>query len=368
MLSEIDRPAEAVSRYEHGLKLRRWDAGTAAAGYNNLAVLLRDSGRAAEAEAAFAAAKRASPRNAPADAGDHGGDAAAGGALSFGALIERANDLYAASASAEAAHWYRRAMPLRDARADASAYVGLGAALHASGRVSEALGVLRAGAEVNPSFPSLQFNLATVSSDAEDFAGAARAWRRVLSGGGAPAAAHRAAGAVFEKVRRYSEAHAAYAASARIEPSNWQAHYTSAHALLHSALRGRRQRSGAAAEQPSDAEEVADALFARRASEALAAMRPLHRLPISLRMRSDNEAVPPWSRDGGRGLGDAPPPLGAAALEAAQAAHAAEAAAVRRRPRGLILYKLGTQEKELRNLRLSMALLERFSNRARCVP
>ena len=54
----------------------------------------------------------------------------------------------------EAEAFYAAAVPLRDPRLDGAAYVGLGAALHASRRLTEAAHCLAAGAKLNPRTPA----------------------------------------------------------------------------------------------------------------------------------------------------------------------------------------------------------------------
>ena len=116
LLSELDRPEEAINSYSVALRQREWPAQTAVAAYGNLGLLLKAGGRQREADAAFRAAQRAQPGSA------------VGGAAEFAEWIRVGNDHYAAGSSEEAAAAYRRALPLRDARTDGSAYVGLGAA------------------------------------------------------------------------------------------------------------------------------------------------------------------------------------------------------------------------------------------------
>jgi tetratricopeptide (TPR) repeat protein len=149
VLSEAGRTADAIESYQAGLSLREWPAETAGAAYNNLGVLLRDSGRHDEAVASFEKAVRARPDLR--EASDNLQIARAGPLpLSGGAfyhLIRQANQKFAeaiggrASGFGEAAELYKKATGLRNPRLDGSAYVGLGAALHGARRVEEALEV-----------------------------------------------------------------------------------------------------------------------------------------------------------------------------------------------------------------------------------
>ena len=237
----------------------------------------------------------------------------------------------------EAEAFYAAAVPLRDPRLDGAAYVGLGAALHAQRRVTEALQVLSRGRELNPASSGLLENLATVKTDLQQWKGAAAAWEEALrlNPRTSTTGTLRAAAVSFQKAGRAAEALPHFARAATLDASNWQQHYAHAHALLQ----------------------------LRRDDEAVAALRPLHRLPISLELRLDG-AEPPWTRLGGRGiLGDEPPPIAAAQLRAAQAARRAAAAAAGRQA-GVIVYKLGPQERELANLHLSLRLLTRHFNGA----
>jgi hypothetical protein len=98
--------------------------------------------------------------------------------------------------------------------------------------------------------------------------------------------------------------------------------------------------------------------------EALRALRPLHRLPISLRMRSRHGAEPPWTRNGGRGLiGDEPSPKALDEIWEMQAT-SREISKAAGRQSGLIVYKLGPKQSEVDHLRLSLTLLMRYHNRA----
>ena len=118
------------------------------------------------------------------------------------------------------------------------------------------------------------------------------------------------------KAGRTTEALLYYARAAALDPNNWQQHYAHAHALLQ----------------------------LRRDDEAVAALRPLHRLPISLNLRLEGHE-PPWTRLGGRGiLGDEPPPISAEQIYAAQASRRAAASATGRQA-GVIVYKLGPQDR-----------------------
>ena len=164
--SELSRTAEAEYSYRHGLRLRRWPAETAAAAWHNVGVIAKDAGRAPEATAAFESALQAKPDFGPSlevlgqetktpgkgNPGEYTGD--------YVDLIKRANDHYSRGENAEAGMLYRQAQPLRDPRADGSAYVGLGAALHGAGRLAEAKHVLANGAKLNPRSPGMLPNLA----------------------------------------------------------------------------------------------------------------------------------------------------------------------------------------------------------------
>ena len=249
----------------------------------------------------------------------------------------RGNDAFMSGDNAEAEAFYAAAVPLRDPRLDGAAYVGLGAALHAQRRVTEALQVLSRGRELNPASSGLLENLATVKTDLQQWKGAAAAWEAALrlNPRTSTTGTLRAAAVSFQKAGRAAEAMPHFARAATLDASNWQQHYAHAHALLQ----------------------------LKRDDEAVAALRPLHRLPISLDLRLDG-AEPPWTRLGGRGiLGDEPPPISAAQILAAQAARRAAAAAAGRQA-GVIVYKLGPQERELANLHLSLRLLTRHFNGA----
>ena len=224
-------------------------------------------------------------------------------------------------------------MPLRDPRRDGAAYVGLGAALHGSRRINEAHHVLAAGARLNPGALGMLRNLATVRTELEDWKGAAAAWRRALVVDPGSAEAYRAAASVLQKAGRPSEAITWLLTASRLDPLNWQGHYAAAHAQLHAAYRPRRQSSSSATTTAATATasttataaagtkgELGD-MNAKHASSALHSLKPLHRAPISLEMRSQQQAVPPWTRDSGRGLlGDEPRPFSVASLRERQAA------------------------------------------------
>jgi len=177
-----NRGDEAVHAYVAGLSAKRWPRSTASAAYNNLGVLLRDLQRRDEAARAFERALAAKPDFELAATNLHTttrrGEPLNG---DFVALIHEANDRFSRGQNAEAAHLYRAALPLRDARVDASAYVGLGAALHSSARLAEARHVLAAGARLSPATPGMMQNLATVRSDLKQWKGAVGAWRRALA-------------------------------------------------------------------------------------------------------------------------------------------------------------------------------------------
>ena len=345
VFSELGRAAEAQHAYRHGLRQRQWPAETEAAAQHNLGVLLRDSGRDTEAAAAFKAALAAKPDFGPTledgwspvpGKGGVSGSSPAPAALTgmqaaatFVRLINEANELYAANAHGQAAELYQRAIPLRDARVDGSAYVGLGAALHGGGRLAEAKHVLVAGARLNPLAPSMLANLATVRTDlghgkAEcpvklqppswpqslDYPGiqarvwtlarrssltltaprpgkaAAAAWKRALALTPNDAASYRSAASALTRLGRLDDALLAYGHTAKLDPTNWQHHYSRAHVAFQLAH--------------VQATPRARKLAAGGADAALAALRPLHRRPISLTMRADERAEPPWTRGGGR--------------------------------------------------------------------
>lgn len=268
----------------------------------------------------------------------------AAAASRFASLIQEGNERFAEGSHEEARHAYTLALPLVDPRRDGSAYVGLGAALHGARRVSEAREALEAGARLNPTSPSLYENLAIVTSDLGDTAAAADAWAAALRLRPAELFSQRAAAVAFEAAGRAREARQAHAAAASLDPHNWQVHYSRVHFLLRTAFRGKKVNE-------------------TRASDALEALRPLHRPPISLAARAEHGAVPLWTRESGRGLlGDAPAPLAPAALLARQAAPRELARRVGAQ-RGVIMYKLGPKATELTNLELSMRLLERNFNR-----
>ena len=351
VLSELDRPKEAVASYQFALQHRAWPGDTGAAAHNNLGVLFRDLSRHAEAKAAWKKSLHIKPDFGPAI--DNLAQAAAGAAASpgesFVRLINDANEHLSRAAYEEAATQYRHAMPLRDARADGSAYVGLGAALHASGRLSEAVHVLAAGAKINPASPGMLMNLAIVRTDLQQWKGAASAWRKALAIRPNDAQAYRAAFAPTKRAKGSAAALPLLAAAARLAPNNWHYHYTNAHALLHEAY-----------STPTTTSEPDAAL----ASAALQALQPLHRLPISLAMRASDGAEPPWTRFNGLGLvGDQPQPKSLPDIWDQQAEHRRLAASVGPQ-KGIIVYKLGPKESEVDHLRLSLRLLMRHHNSA----
>ena len=95
-------------------------------------------------------------------------------------MRRRGNDAFMSGDNEEAEAFYAAAVPLRDPRLDGAAYVGLGAALHAQRRVTEALQVLSRGRELNPASSGLLENLATVKTDLQQWKGAAAAWEAAL--------------------------------------------------------------------------------------------------------------------------------------------------------------------------------------------
>ena len=126
--------------------------------HNNVGVLMRDVGRASEAQEQWRKALAAKPDFGPSQ--ENLAQATAGsrtpsseGYARYADLVNDANVHLNRGEHMEAAALYRKAMPLRDVRSDGSAYVGLGAALHASGQPAEAAQVLAAGAKYNPSSP-----------------------------------------------------------------------------------------------------------------------------------------------------------------------------------------------------------------------
>ena len=389
VLSELDRQGEAIHSYRVGLQLRSWPGDTLAAARNNIGVLLRGLGRTAEAQIEWQAALAAKPDFSPAmdnleQAAGAGATSQGESAQSFAQLINDANGHLGRGTLTEAAAFYREALPLRDPRVDGSAYVGLGAALHASRQLHEAAHVLSAGAKLNPASPGMMMNLAIVRTDLEQWKGAASAWRKALRLHPNDAQAYRAAFAPVKHAKGAAAALPLLEAAAKIDPTNWQHHYTHAHERLQEAYVAPKTNnlsqatgsvsisgSGAATTPPAatspralaaaaDAREVDASL----AATALAALRPLHRLPISLRMRYESATEPPWTRFGGRGIvGDAPPPLALADIWEAQAERRRRSAAAGRQ-RGLIVYKLGPKPSEIDHLRLSLRLLMRHHNLA----
>ena len=374
VLAELERREEAVAAYTAGLSVQgRWATGVEAAARSNLGVLLRELGRPAEARAQWRNAVQVDPTfdaartnlqedEAKAEKSKKREAADSSSVVAdrrFFSLITQGNDLYARGANAEAAERYRSAMPLWDGRADASAYVGLGAALHADRRLREAAHVLQAGARLRPLAPGLLPNLAIVRADLGQWRAAAKAWARAFrqSAPTDPATCAAAAGAM-QRVNRTSEELSLLERAAALDPTNWQRHYSHAHAALRAAW----SRLGCVAPSAPPPHGCAEGVALAEA--ALAALRPLHRQPISLRMRARDGAEPPWTRHHGRGLlGDAPPPRALSAIRRTQRARRVEAAAAGRQ-RGVIVYKLGPKESELANLRLSLTLLMRYHNRA----
>lgn len=173
---------------------------------------------------------------------------------------------------------------------------------------------------------------------------AAKAWTRALALTPTDAEAYGQAASTLTRGSRPADALPLYAHAARLDARNWQQHYSYGRAALALAF----------APTPP---------LSPLAAEALTALRPLHRAPISLRMRAYERAEPPWQREGGRGLiGDQPAPLAAAALWARQAARRAAAGRAGRQS-GVIVYKLGPKASEVENLRLSLTLLTRYHNR-----
>ena len=401
VLSELGRADEAVESYHSALRGRHWPADTAATANHNLGVLLHDMGRAAEATTSFERALAHKHDFGPSLAMIGSGGASGGGtrgdvdddddavaeaieaartagAANYVALINAGNEAFGRSAHAEAERHYRRAIPLRDARSDGAAYVGLGAALHSGRRLAEAKHVLQLGAKLNPSSPGMLQNLATVRSDLGEWKAAASAWRRALALTPRDAAGYGAAAATLQRGKRPADALPLMRQAASLEPTNWQLHYAHAHHSLklafgpvHAAAVAATSAAATDAAPAASATAAAPAASAARgtpdaalAAAALAALRPLHRPPISLRARAKSGIEPPWTRNNGRGLvGDQPPPLRAGASWQAQAGRRAEAAAAGRQS-GVILYKLGPKASELDNLRLSLALLTRYHNRA----
>ena len=377
VLGELGRRDEAAHSYRFGLKNRVWPADTTAAAHNNVGVIMRDLGRSDEAAAEWRAALAAKPDFGPSlenlaresSTVSDGGDAAGGarreggdddlGALSYSGLINAGNQHLDRGALSEAASLYRRAIPMRDPRHDGSAYVGLGAALHGSQRLREAVHVLAAGAKLNPGSPGMLMNLAIVRADLEQWKGSASAWRRALALDPTNAGAYRAAFGAVKNAKGAAAALPYLAHAAALDPTNWHNHYTSAHAYLHEAyLHAPNATSTAPTSSPTLPLRDPDMEAA-----ALRALRPLHRQPISMRMRSQTGAEPPWTRAGGRGLlGDQPPPKSFEEIWHAQADKRAAAAAAGRQS-GVIVYKLGPKATEVEHLRLSLRLLMRHHNR-----
>ena len=267
---------------------------------------------------------------------------------SFAATINAANAQLSRGNNAAAAELYRKAIPLRDPRVDGSAYVGLGAALHSARQNSEAAEVLAAGAKLNPQSPGMLQNLAIVRSDLGQWKAAASAWKRALALRPNDAEAYRNA---FQATKNAKGALAALpylGHAAALDSLNWQHHYSHAHGYLEEAYKWLPK----AAADPTIA------------TTAFRALRPLHRLPISLRMRSEHGAEPPWTRDRGRGLkGDQPPPISLQKIWDAQAKKRIDSAKAGRQS-GLIVYKLGPKASEVEHLKLSFALLMRHHNKA----
>ncbi|KOO53373.1 ktr3p, partial [Chrysochromulina tobinii] len=360
VLSELRRFDEAEHAYRHALGVRKWPAQTAATASHNLGVLLDSLGRSSEATAAYKQALKYKPDFGPSleILEDTTANAIeAGEPPTFVALINAGNEAFERGAHSDAERHYRLAVPLRDARREGAAYVGLGAALHGGGRLQEAKHVLMAGAKLNPSSPGMLSNLATVRSDLGEWKGAAGTWRRALALTPSDAGRYSSAAASLQRGTRPADAIPFLRSAAALDPTNWQRHYALAHACLKMAfLTGATVGAGAAA----TLDATPDAEYAAEAFEAL---RPLHRPPISLRMRAESGAEPPWTRYDGRGLvGDEPPPLDSAALGRAQSTRRAEAARAGRQ-KGVIVYKLGPKSSELDNLRLSLRLLTRYHNR-----
>lgn len=363
VLSELRRFVEAEHAYRHALGVRKWPAQTAAAASHNLGVLLDSLGRSSDATAAYKQALKYKPDFGPSleileSAQDTTANAIeAGEPPTFVALINAGNEAFERGAHSDAERHYRLAVPLRDVRWEGAAYVGLGAALHGGGRLQEAKHVLMAGAKLNPSSPGMLSNLATVRSDLGEWKGAAGTWRRALALTPADAVRYSSAAASLQRGTRPADAIPFLRSAAALDPTNWQRHYAHAHACLKMAFLTGATAAGAGAatlDATPDAEDAA---------EAFEALRPLHRPPISLRMRAEAGAEPPWTRYDGRGLvGDEPPPLDSAALGRAQSTRRAEAARAGRQ-KGVIVYKLGPKSSELENLRLSLRLLTRFHNR-----
>lgn len=333
ILSETDHTEDAVDAYTHGLRMKQWPAATAAGAHNNRGACLKRLGQKSEAAVSFRAALAVLPGFDAAESNLRDLSSDRG---SFAEFIQRGNDAFMSGDNEEAEAFYAAAVPLRDPRLDGAAYVGLGAALHAQRRVTEALQVLSRGRKLNPASSGLLENLATVKTDLQQWKGAATAWEAALRlNPRATTGTLRAAAVSFQKAGRAAEAMPHFARAATLDPNNWQQYYAHAHALLQ----------------------------VRRDDEAVAALRPLHRLPISLDLRLEG-AEPPWTRLGGRGiLGDEPPPISASQVHAAQAARRTAAAASGRQA-GVIVYKLGPQERELTNLHLSLRLLTRHFNGA----
>ena len=354
VLSELGRKTAAIAAYDHGLRFREWPPATAAAARTNLGSLLHELGRTDEATQQFKLALDAKPDFGPAL---NNLDPTAGS--NFGALIGAANGHLERGENAQAADLYRQAISLRDPRIDGSAYVGLGAALHGARKVSlgprcsslrEAGEVLNAGAKLNPSGPGMMHNLATVLADLGKNKASAKAWRRHLALRPDDALSYRSAYGPTKLAWGARAALPLLASASRLEPTNWHNHYTAAHGYLHAAFWEERG--------------AADVPDPELAASAFAALRPLHRLPISLTMRSEGGARPPWERNLGKGLlGDEPPPLPLESILHTQAARRAEAASAGRQ-RGLIVYKLGPKKTEVEHLKLSLLLLMRYHNRA----
>ena len=388
VLSELGRPDEAIMSYRAGIGLRDWPAETLAAAHNNVGVLMRDVGRASEAQEQWRKALAAKPDFGPSQ--ENLAQATAGsrtpsseGYARYADLVNDANVHLNRGEHMEAAALYRKAMPLRDVRSDGSAYVGLGAALHASGQLAEAAQVLAAGAKYNPSSPGMMMNLAIVRTDLAQWKGAANAWKRALALQPNDAQAYRAAYKAVKHAKGGVAALPLLAQAARLDPTNWQGHYSSAHALLHEAYRGSENISALLSSSSDASQSVIHAttsvhasaaptravdddveLDAPLAASALEALRPLHRKPISLAMRADTGAEPPWTRYGGRGVvGDEPPPVTLEAIWRAQTERRQLSAAAGRQA-GVIVYKLGPKETEVEHLKLSLRLLMRHHNRA----
>jgi tetratricopeptide (TPR) repeat protein len=386
VLSELGRQEEAAYHYSSGLRGREWPADTAAAAHNNLGVVMRELGRADEGRAAFEAALRAKPDFVPAqdnlqEVTERAPVGESRSAEGFAQLINQANELLSRQANDDAAALYRRALTLRDARVDGSAYVGLGAALHGGRRLSEAAHVLAAGAKLNPSSPGMLMNLAIVRADLGQWKASAKAWRRALTLSPGDASSYRAAFGATKRAKGARAALPLLSHAAALDPTNWQNHYSAAHGYLHQAyvplfaspLVASSGATAAGVEETETTTTTTTTTTGRRRRlepdatlevEALRALRPLHRLPISLRMRSRHGAEPPWTRNGGRGLiGDEPSPKALDEIWEMQAT-SREISKAAGRQSGLIVYKLGPKQSEVDHLRLSLTLLMRYHNRA----